>query len=253
MNMRTQALPKIRVVLVDDHAIVRQGLRVLLEKESDLVIVGEADTGRQAVELARKHQPDVVVMDIAMPGLNGLEATRQIVHDLPAVKVLVLSSYSDDEYVRTVIGWGGAGFLLKQAAASELIKAIREVAAGNAFFSPAISGRVIQHYREAFNDRGPGEARSVQLSAREAEVLQLIAEGLPSKGIADRLGIGFKTVGHHRQQLMNKLNLHDIAGLTRYALARGIVRNHLSLPQEEPGRALPPVEPAKRPARAKDA
>jgi DNA-binding NarL/FixJ family response regulator len=236
---------KIRVLLVDDHAIVRQGLRVLLEKEPDLAIVGEADTGRQAVELARKHRPDVAVMDIAMPGLNGLEATRQIVREAPPVKVLVLSSYSDDEYVRKVIGWGGAGFLLKQAAAEELIKAIREVAAGNAFFSPTLSKRLVREYREAFLDGAPVEARAVQLSARESEVLQLIAEGLPSKGIAAELGIGIKTVGHHRQQLMNKLNVHDVAGLTRYALAKGIIRNHLSAPPETADR--PPARTESRP------
>lgn len=231
---------KIRVLLVDDHAIVRQGLRVLLEKEANLEIVGEADSGRRAVELTREQHPEVVIMDIAMPGLNGLEATRQILQAAPAVRVLVLSSYSDDEYVRKVIEWGGAGYLLKQSAANELIQAIHEVAAGNAFFSPAISRRVITQSREA--GRGSGSASGtppVRLTAREAEVLQLIAEGLPNKGIAYELGISIKTVEKHRQQVMNKLNVHDVAGLTRYAMAKGIVRDHLKVPPEPPAAAAP--------------
>src|SRR6478736_1255164 len=134
-------MEKIKVLLVDDHTVVRQGLRVLLEAETDIAVVAEAETGRQAVQLAKKHLPDVVVMDIAMPGLNGLEATRQIMKEVPSSKVLVLSSYSDDEYVHQLTEVGAAGYLLKQTAAADLIKAVRETSKGNAFFSPAISKR----------------------------------------------------------------------------------------------------------------
>lgn len=216
-------MEKIKVLLVDDHTVVRQGLRVLLEAEQDITIVGEAETGRQAVQLARKLAPDVIVMDIAMPNLNGLEATRQILKEAPASKILVLSSYADDEYVHQLTEAGAAGYLLKQTAATELIKAIREARKGNAFFSPSISKRLLDHYREAFLKGVPVRKRTELLTSREAEVLQLIAEGKPNKQIASDLCISIKTVEKHRQQLMNKLNIHEVAGLTRYAIARGVI------------------------------
>jgi DNA-binding NarL/FixJ family response regulator len=216
-------MEKIKVLLVDDHTVVRQGLRVLLEAEQDITIVGEAETGRQAVQLARKLSPDVIVMDIAMPNLNGLEATRQILKEAPAAKVLVLSSYADDEYVHQLTEAGAAGYLLKQTAATELIKGIREARKGNAFFSPSISKRLLDHYREAFLKGVPVRKRTELLTSREAEVLQLIAEGKPNKQIASDLCISIKTVEKHRQQLMNKLNIHEVAGLTRYAIARGVI------------------------------
>ena len=216
-------MEKIKVLLVDDHTVVRQGLRVLLEAEQDITIVGEAETGRQAVQLARKLSPDVIVMDIAMPNLNGLEATRQILKEAPAAKVLVLSSYADDEYVHQLTEAGAAGYLLKQTAATELIKGIREARKGNAFFSPSISKRLLDHYREAFLKGVPVRKRTELLTLREAEVLQLIAEGKPNKQIASDLCISIKTVEKHRQQLMNKLNIHEVAGLTRYAIARGVI------------------------------
>jgi DNA-binding NarL/FixJ family response regulator len=217
----------IQVLLVDDHAIVRQGLRVLLESEPDLSVVGEAETGREALAIVQARQPEVVIMDLSMPGLNGMEATRQIIQVAPTVKVLVLSMYSDDEYVRQSIAWGVTGYLLKQSVAAELIKAIREVAAGNAFFSPAISRRVVEHYREAFAGGRPAQQQTCTLTSRETEVLQLIAEGFPNKAIANDLSISIKTVEKHRQQLMNKLKIHDVAGLTRYAMTKGIVHNNL--------------------------
>lgn len=219
-------MEKIKVLLVDDHTVVRQGLRVLLEAEQDITIVGEAETGRQAVQLARKLSPDVIVMDIAMPNLNGLEATRQILKETPAAKVLVLSSYADDEYVHQLTEAGAAGYLLKQTAATELIKAIREARKGNAFFSPSISKRLLDHYREAFLKGVPVRKRTQLLTSREAEVLQLIAEGKPNKQIASDLCISIKTVEKHRQQLMNKLNIHEVAGLTRYAIARGVIETN---------------------------
>src|SRR6266496_5586291 len=182
-------MEKLRVLLVDDHTVVRQGLRVLLEAEPDMRIVGEADTGRQAVQLARKHLPDVVVMDIAMPTLNGLEATRQIIKEVPTARVLALSSYSDDEYVQQLTEAGAAGYLLKQTAAADLIKAVREARKGNAFFSPAISKRLLEHYRQAFRKGTPLHLSTNVLTSRESEVLQLIAEGKANKQIASELGL----------------------------------------------------------------
>jgi DNA-binding NarL/FixJ family response regulator len=216
-------MDKIRVLLVDDHTIVRQGLRLLLETEADITVVGEAETGRQAVQLARKLTPNVVVMDIAMPSLNGLEATRQIRKIVPTVKILVLSAYSDEEFVQQLTEAGAAGYLLKQTAAAELVKAVRETSQGNAFFSPAISRRLLDRYRESFLQGEPVKPQSRRLTTREAEVLQLIAEGKPNKQIAAELCISIKTVEKHRQQVMNKLNIHDIAGLTRYAISKGII------------------------------
>jgi DNA-binding NarL/FixJ family response regulator len=222
-------MDKIKVLLVDDHTVVRQGLRVLLEAEQDITIVAEADNGRQAVQLTKKHLPDVVVMDIAMPMLNGLEATRQIIREAPASKVIILSSYSDDEYVHQLTEAGAAGYLLKQTAATDLMKAIREARKGNAFFSPAISKRLLEHYREAFMKGMPVRKRAELLTSREAEVLQLIAEGKPNKQIAAELCISIKTVEKHRQQVMNKLNIHDVAGLTRYAISKGIIESNAGM------------------------
>lgn len=216
-------MEKTRVLLADDHTVVRQGLRALLEMEPDIAVVAEAETGREAVQLAAELQPDVVVMDIAMPNLNGLEATRQIIKAVPATRVLALSSYNEDEYVLQLTEAGAAGYLLKQTAAADLIKAVREARKGHGFFSPAISQRMLEHYRATLTNGVPVRKRNVLLTSRELEVLQLIAEGKPNKQIAAELGISIKTVGKHRQQVMNKLNIHNIAGLTRYALSSGIV------------------------------
>ncbi len=216
-------MQKITVLLADDHTVVRQGLRALLVVEGDIEIVGEADTGRQAVTMAKKLLPDVVVMDIAMPLLNGLEATRQITKQLPNTKVLILSSYSDDEYVQQLTEAGAAGYLVKQTAANDLLKAIREAHKGNAFFSPSIAKRLRDQCREAFVSGQPVKKRTDYLTSREAEVLQLIAEGQANKQIAAELCISIKTVEKHRQQVMNKLNIHDVAGLTRHAISKGII------------------------------
>ncbi|HXF09847.1 MAG TPA: response regulator transcription factor [Desulfuromonadaceae bacterium] len=216
-------MEKIRVLLADDHTVVRQGLKALLEAEMDIAVIGEANTGREAVQLTKKLLPEVVVMDIAMPNLNGLEATRQIAKEVPNTKLLVLSSYNDDEYVHQVTEAGAMGYLLKQTAATDLIKAVREARKGNAFFSPAISRRLVERYREAFLNGVPVKKRNDLLTSRESEVLQLIAEGKPNKQIAAELCISIKTVEKHRQQVMNKLHIHDVAGLTRYAISKGIV------------------------------
>src|SRR5438128_1363509 len=216
-------MSNIRVLLADDHTVVRQGLRALLQTERDIEIVGEAGTGRQAVRLAKTLKPDVVVMDIAMPQLNGLEASRQISKHVPSSRVLILTSYSDDEYVQRLTEAGAVGYVLKQAAVTDLVRAIREAQKGNAFFSPAISKRLIAYCRETMVGGVPAKKPTGLLTSREAEVLQLIAEGKVNKEIAAELGISIKTVEKHRQKLMNRLGIHDVAGLTRYAISKGII------------------------------
>jgi DNA-binding NarL/FixJ family response regulator len=222
-------MERITVLLAEDHTIVREGLRALLNAQSDIEVVGEAQTGRQAIQLAKRLRPDVVVMDIAMPLLNGLEATRQILKAIPAARVLILSGYSDDEYVRQAVTLGAVGYLLKQTSADSLSSAIREVQKGNTFFSPSIARRVHGLYLESPDVRGAIKKRGAALSSREVEVLQLIAEGQANKQIAAELGISIKTVEKHRQRLMRKLDLHDTAGLTRYAIAAGIIESRVQV------------------------
>src|SRR5689334_23765660 len=219
---------KINVLLVDDHTVVRQGLRALLAAEEDMEVIGEAENGRQAVALAKKNPPpDVVVMDVAMPLLNGLEATRQILKAVPTAKVLVLTSYGDDECVQQLMHAGACGYLIKQTAANDLLRAIREVRRGNAFFSPSIARRLRDQCRDVFSNGSSNTKKTSDLTSREAEVLQLIAEGFSNKQIASELTISIKTVEKHRQQVMNKLNIHDVAGLTRYAISKGMVERNL--------------------------
>jgi len=222
-------MKKITVLLAEDHTIVREGFRRMLELEEDLEVVGEAQDGRQAVALADKLRPEVVLMDIAMPLLNGLEATRQVLKALPATKVLMLSAHSDDAYVKTAAESGAAGFLLKQTSAHDVCRAIREIHRGKTFFSPSISRRQ-DRLRPASLDRaGSLTRKGVQLTSREMEVLQLIAEGKANKETAAELGIGIKTVEKHREHLMQKLDIHDTAGLTRYAIAAGIIESSVQL------------------------
>ena len=209
--------------------VVREGLRKLLEAEDDLKVVGEAQTGREAVKMTNKLRPAVVVMDIAMPLLNGLEATRQIIETIPATKVLILSAHSDDAYVEQMTGLGVAGFLLKQTSSHVLATAIREVQKGNTFFSPSIARRLPGRDPKSLPGRGQLKKKINRLSPREMEVLQLIAEGKPNKQVAAELGVTFKTVDKHRQHLMSKLDIHDIAGLTRYAISAGIIENSVQL------------------------
>lgn len=215
----------ITVLLAEDHTIVREGLRALLKLESDIQVVAEARDGRQAVVLAEKLKPDVIVMDIAMPLLNGMEATRQILHARPDVKVLVLSAHSDDAYVRRVMELGASGYLVKQTAAHVLPEAIRRVHEGKKCFSPSISRR---RKEQAVKARARGDLpakKAAQISSREMEVLQLIAEGKANKEAAEELKISVKTVEKHRQSLMDKLNIHDTAGLTRHAIATGVIES----------------------------
>ena len=222
-------MKQISVLLADDHTIVREGLRKLLEAESDIEVVGEATTGRQAVEMTRKLQPAVIVMDIAMPLLNGLEATCQIRQLVPDAKVIILSAHSDDAYVDRMMALGVSGYLIKQTSAHVLSEAIREVQKGNPFFTPSISKRLRQRSQKPLDRKGMAKTRAANLSSREAEVLQLIAEGEANKQIASELAISIKTVEKHRDHLMRKLDIHDTAGLTRYAISAGIVECEVPL------------------------
>ena len=220
-------MKRITVLLAEDHMIVREGFRKLLAAEDDIEVVGEAQTGRQAVALAKKLRPAVVVMDIAMPLLNGLEATRQIRKTIPGTKVLILSAHSDDAYVEQAIAFGAVGFLLKQTSSHDLSRGIREAQNGNTFFSPSIARRLHDQKMPA---GGTALRKKVsRLSSRELEVLQLIAEGKANKQMAAELGISIKTVEKHRQNLMAKPNIHDISGLTRYAIGAGIIESSVQL------------------------
>jgi len=213
----------ITILLVEDHEIVRDGLAALLKTEADIKIIGQAADGHQAVTRFSELCPDIVVMDIAMPQLNGLEAARQILKGTPGSKIIVLSAHNDDAYVKKAISIGVSGYLIKQTAAHVLPEAIRQVAAGNTFFSPLVAKRIADQARKARANGLPPSTTPSQLTPREMEVMQLIAEGNANKTSADILNISIKTVEKHRQSLMEKLNIHDTASLTRYAIANGIV------------------------------
>jgi DNA-binding NarL/FixJ family response regulator len=220
-------MQQITLLLADDHAVVRQGLRALLEAEDDMKVVGEAENGLQAVQMVKRLKPDVALLDVVMPSLSGLDAARQIKKDSPKTKVLILSSYNNEEYVQQLAEIGGAGYLVKQTAARELVTAIREVIKGNVYFSAGIANPTAS--RGSTGDR-PGGTRPPRLSPREREVLRLIAEGNSNRKISQTLVISIKTVEKHRQQVMNKLNIHDVASLTRYALAQGIIDRKVPAP-----------------------
>jgi DNA-binding NarL/FixJ family response regulator len=213
----------ISVLIVDDHSIVRQGLKSLLEAEGDITVAGEARDGQEALRMAAKLKPNVMLLDLAMPVMHGLDAARQVTLKSPDTKVVVLSSYSEAQEVDAALEAGVAGYVMKETASTELLKAVREAHRGNAFFSPAISNRMLQRNRTAYV-KGKSETGAVpRLTHRETEVLSLIATGKANKQIADALGISIKTVEKHRQSLMDKLQIHETAGLTRYALRRGVV------------------------------
>lgn len=218
-------MTSISILLAEDHAIVREGIRNLLELESDLKVTGVAQDGRSAVALAQQLQPDVVLMDIAMPLLNGLEATRQIHRTLPGTKVIMLSAHGDDAYIAEAMKAGALGFILKQSTTEELCKAIRLVREGKMCFSAAVAKRLHRILpKPAENRCMPGEGKP-DLTSRELEVLQLIAEGKANKETADQLGISVKTVEKHRGHLMEKLGIHNTAGLTRYAMEVGVIES----------------------------
>jgi len=222
-------MKRITVLLAEDHTIVREGLRNLLELEADLEVVGEAQTGRLAVALVKKLLPAVIVMDIAMPELNGLEATRQILKAVPTARILMLSAHNDDAYIHNAIESGAVGFLLKQTSTQDVFRAIREIHKGKTFFSPAISRRLDRLQAQAAERAGARSSMAAALTSREMEVLQLIAEGKANKETAAELGIGMKTVEKHREHLMAKLDIHDTAGLTRYAIGAGVIESSVQL------------------------
>ena len=210
----------IRILLADDHAIVRDGIRSLLEKQADFVVVGEVEDGRAAVLQAEKLQPDVVIMDIAMPDLNGIEATRQLLAGGARLKVIALSMHADKRFVGEMLRAGASGYLQKNCACKNLIHAIRTVMAGEVYLSPTITGIVV----EGFKQKSPANPLEISspLSPKEREVLQLLAEGASTKEIAGHLTVSAKTVDTHRQHIMEKLGLHSIAELTKYAIREGM-------------------------------
>jgi DNA-binding NarL/FixJ family response regulator len=214
---------KITVLIADDHTIVRQGLKHLLQMAPDIEVVGEADNGEAAVRQAKALQPNVVVLDIAMPAKNGIDAARQIGKQTPSARILILSTYHEDQEVQQAVDAGVAGFMMKESAGAELLNAVREIAKGNSFFSPPIARRMLRQTRNAYQTKADKSPLDQKLTARELEVLKLIAEGKPNKGTADVLGISIKTVEKHRQSLMDKLHIHEAATLTRYAISKGIV------------------------------
>lgn len=218
-------MSEITVLVVEDHTIVRQGIVNLINKEDDITIVGEADNGRQAIKLCREKKPTIIVMDLAMPHPNGIEATHIIKKECPKTKIIILSMYSEEEYIFKVIDAGASGYLTKKNAAEDLIKAIRAVHDGKAFFSPEVSKTVMNSYHLMVKKYGTfdEESEKKKLTSRELEVLQLIAEGYTSKKISEELHISTNTVQRHREKIMKKTEIHDVAGLTRYALEKRII------------------------------
>lgn len=212
---------RIRVLLADDHTILRDGIRALLVDQADIEVIGEAEDGLSTVKMVGKLKPDVVIMDIAMPLLNGLEATRQIQRDYPQVKVLILTMHENEEYIRQVLAAGALGYVLKDAAAHDLLGAIRAVHRGEAVLSPAITRLVIEDYLR-WGDIRPADT-SNGLTPREREILQLIAEGYTNKEIAEILSLSVKTIQSHRSNLMGKLDLHDRGELIKYAIQKKII------------------------------
>lgn len=212
----------IRVLIADDHGLVRAGIRALLEKHSSMEVVDEANNGREALRLVRQHQPAVVLMDISMPELNGLEAVRQLAKDFPKVRCIILSMHADEEHVWQALQAGAAGYLVKGGSLAELELAIKAVAQGETYLSPCVSGPVIKEYVRRTSHEGDS---ADSLTPRQREILQMIAEGKTTKQIALILGISVKTVESHRAQLMKRLGVQDIASLVRHALRIGLVES----------------------------
>ena len=220
-------MKKITILICDDHDVVRQGLRSLLNSADDMEVIGEADNGHLAVEQAKRLKPNVVLMDIAMPSLNGVEAARRITGEVPEAKVLILSSYSDEHHVQQAIAVGAIGYVTKETAWKEVLHAVRNTAKGKSFFSPAIVQHSLQKLETVPLTK---TAATRDLTSRQAEIVQLIAEGHSTKQIAAIIEVSPKTVEKHRQAVMNKLKIHEIATLTRYAFSTGIIELNRHLP-----------------------
>ncbi len=210
-------MKRTRILLADDHAVVRQGFKMILGAQTDMEIVGEAANGREAIELAERLKPDIVVMDVAMPELNGIEATRRLLGSVPHTRVLALSMHKDSVYVREILRAGARGYLLKDSGAEDLVRAIRAIAGGESWLSPAVSNAVLDDYRRHVTN--PIDL----LTSREREVLQMLAEGKTNKEIAVVLNLSVYTVDAHRGRIMEKLNLHSINELVRFAVRNGLI------------------------------
>ena len=212
----------VRILLADDHVVMRRGLRLVLEEHPDFEVVGEASDGREAVALASEVKPDVAVLDVGMPNLNGIEAARQICAAVPAASVVMLSMHSDEGYVLRALKAGARGYLLKESAESDLINAVRSVSQGKAYFSPAVSRMLLEDYMRQLQDRDVEDSYEL-LTSREREVLQMVAEGNSSKDIANVLNLSLYTVETHRSNIMEKLNLHSVPELILYAVRKGVI------------------------------
>lgn len=220
---------RISILIAEDHTVVREGLRMMLELEKDFEVVGEARDGRTAITMAADLRPDVLLMDIAMPGLNGLEASRQLLKALPNARIIILTAHCDDAYVKSAVDSGAVGFLLKQDSTHDVCRAIREVHRGEVFYSDSIAKRFVRTHPKSPDRSGKMARKASVLTSREMEVLQLIAEGKANKETAAELGISVKTVEKHRGHLMKKLDIHDTAGLTRHAIATGIIESSVQI------------------------
>jgi len=215
-------MPKTKVLLVDDHAIVREGVRMILSKEADIDVVGEAADGAQALDIVSKFRPQVVIMDISMPGMGGIEATHRIRTQYPEIQVLALTMHEDESYVFQLLRAGAAGYVLKRAAAQDLVQAVRAAAKGEAFLYPSVARKVVEDYLRRV-ETGEDRERYDGLTAREKEILTLIAQGLSNQQIAEKLYISIKTVQTHRAHILEKLGLHDRTELVRYAIRKGLI------------------------------
>lgn len=221
-HARYQGMTSIRILLADDHTILRKGLRLVLEREADFSVIGEASTGREAIEVTERDKPNVIVMDIGMPILNGIEATKRISADHPRTGVVILSVHSDEGYILRALKAGARGYVLKDSAETDLIEAVRAVAAGKAFFSPVVSKILADDYIRQVQQQGVEDPYDL-LTARERELLQVIAELKPTKEIAELFGVSPHTVDTHRSNLMQKLNVHSIPELILYAVRKGVI------------------------------
>ena len=211
-----------KVLLVDDHTLFREGIRALLSTAPDIEVIGEAADGKQAIELAEELSPDIVVMDLVMPGMAGIQAAQHLHDRHPDMKILILSMYDDDEYVCQILKSGASGYVLKRAASDDLLRAIREVDKGGSALHPTVAAKLIKDYVRKAKSTEQRDSGST-LTARESEILKLVAEGYTNQQIADMLGLGRKTVDTHRTNIMRKLDLHNVTALVKYALKRGLI------------------------------